>query len=247
MPDGYIQRNRVVATAGVGMKYLAREDAETAGLLGTGMMAGGYVEVIRAVRPGVKRIKVYSPNVSHREEFARHWSGLLEIEIIPVDSEEEAVRDTDIVVGATNLFTPVLKGEWVRPGAHMVSTTHLEMDEECYRRADILMDTWGSQGENAWDVIDYVLPAAPESHVKLGGMQPDLMKLKKQTAQVYDLADLLAGSKEGRAAPDQITFHVNHSAGVQFAALGGLIYHKSQEKGLGHEVPTDWFMEELHP
>ena len=95
MPDGYIQRNRVVATGGVGMKYLAREDATTAGLLGSGIMAGGYLEVIRAVRPGVKRVKVYSPNAGHREEFARHWAERLEFEVIPVDSEEEAVRDTE--------------------------------------------------------------------------------------------------------------------------------------------------------
>ena len=51
---------------------------------------------------------------------------------------------------------------------------------------------------------------------------------------------------EPRKSPEQITFHIN-SAGVQFAALGGKILENARRNGLGHEVPTDWFLEELHP
>ena len=62
-----------------------------------------------------------------------------------------------------------------------------------------------------------------------------------------ELGDLLAGKVAGRTSPKQITFHINASAGVQFAALGGKILENARKKGLGHEVPTDWFLEELHP
>ncbi|MBI5909057.1 MAG: ornithine cyclodeaminase family protein [Betaproteobacteria bacterium] len=250
MPDGYIQRNRVVATGAVGTKHLARQNAKRVGILGSGMMAGGSIEATLVVRPGIEHIKVFSPNAKHREAFVQHWRERTGVDIVAVESAEAAVREVDIAIGATNTFTPVLRGEWIAPGTHINSTTPGETDEACHRRADVRVMTWWSHGDH-FDVDDYVLPAAPEAHAKVFSegrkeSSPSWMPNSPQWPTA-ELGDLLVGKATGRTSPKQITFHMNGSAGVQFAALGGKILENARNKGLGHEVPTDWFLEELHP
>lgn len=247
MPDGQIQRNRVVATGAVGTKHLARNDATTMGLLGSGMMAGGSIEASLLVRPGIRHIKVFSPTPEHRRKFVQHWKEQTGVEIVAVDSAEAAVRDVDIVVGATNSFSPVLMGDWLARGTHLNSTTPFETDGACHARADVRVQTWFSHGDK-WSVNDYVLPAAPDAHAKMFAPGQNAEWAKKSTAKpTVELGDLLVGKAKGRTSAEQITFHINNSAGVQFAALGGKILENAKEKGLGHKVPTDWFLQEMHP
>jgi alanine dehydrogenase len=248
MPDGYIQRNRVVATGAVGTKYLAQMNATRLGVLGSGMMADGSIEATLVVRPGIKHIKVFSPNPEHRRTFAERWRKQTGIDVVAVNNAEAAVRDVDIIVGATNVFTPVLRGEWLAPGTHINSTTPWETDEQCDRRADVRVQTWLSHGDR-WDVDDYVLPAAPDAHMKITTKGEKNIPWATSTpdSPKSELSDLLTGKAAGRKSPEQITFHINNSAGVQFAALGGRILENARKNRLGHEVPTDWFLEELHP
>jgi alanine dehydrogenase len=249
MPDGYIQRNRVVATGAVGTKHLARKNATKVGILGSGMMAGGSLEATLVVRPGIQLVKLFSPNPEHRAVFARHWGERLGIDVIAVDSPEAAMRDVDIAIGATNAVTPVLHGEWLVPGTHLNSTTPGETDEACHTRAHVRIMTWWSHGDR-YGVSDYVLPAAPHAHAKQYTRdQKDACRWGANSPEwpTGQLADLLVGKAIGRTSPEQITFHINGSAGVQFAALGGKILENARKKHLGHEVPTDWFLEELHP
>lgn len=248
MPDGYIQRNRVVATGAVGTKYLARKDAKRVGILGSGMMAGGSLEATLVVRPGIEHVKVFSPNAKHREAFVERWRKQTGIDVAGVESAEAAMRDVDIAIGATNVFTPVLRGEWVAPGTHINSTTPGETDEACHRRADVRIMTWFSHGDR-FGVTDYTLPAAPQAHARIfsEGRESAPWALNSPQWPMAELADLLVSKVSGRTSPAQITLHINGSAGVQFAALGGKILENARKMGLGHEVPTDWFLEELHP
>ncbi|MPZ22961.1 MAG: hypothetical protein GEU28_05340 [Dehalococcoidia bacterium] len=248
MPDGQIQRDRVVATGAVGTRVLARKNVRTMGLLGSGMMAGGSIEATLVARPDLELVKVYSPNRAHRHDFARLWSSRCEIEVRPVESAEEAVADVDIVVGATNSREPVIRGEWLRPGMHLNITSNSEIDEACYSRADLSVITWRAAGDATWRIQNYALPAAPEAEDAGQAISTnDKQLLQKYGARMPELSDLLTERAAGRADDEQITLHINLSAGVQFAALGGPIFKNARAKGLGREVPTDWFLEEMHP
>src|SRR5215210_1998919 len=99
--DGYLQHMRVGGSAGLGADVLAREDAVTVGVVGSGGMARSYLEAIAQVRP-LKRGKVFSPTREHRERFAAQISDDLRMQLFPVGSAEEAVRDADIVLTATD-------------------------------------------------------------------------------------------------------------------------------------------------
>src|SRR5262249_35841142 len=132
MNDGVLQRMRVCGANGVGTKYLARRDAETIGLIGSGWQAGSQVMAAWEARR-IKKIKVCSPRRENREKLAREASEIVRVEIAPVSSYEEAVREVDIIITATNSRTPFL-GKWaVTQGIHLSSMQRDEFDDEALR------------------------------------------------------------------------------------------------------------------
>jgi len=133
--DGHIQHMRVGATSAIMTKYLAREDAQVLGILGSGGMATTHAWAISTVRP-LRQIKVYSPNPDHRQRFARQMSEDLDLEVVAVDSAEAAVRGSDMVASCTDPVGPIIPGEWLEPGMHIasVSTTGHDLDDDACRR-----------------------------------------------------------------------------------------------------------------
>lgn len=106
--DGVLQHMRVGACAGFGVKYLAREDATTVGMIGSGGMARSYLSAFCEVRK-IKKVKVYSPTRANRENYAKEMEKALSAAIEPVNSAEEAVKGSDIVAICTVAITSVIK------------------------------------------------------------------------------------------------------------------------------------------
>src|SRR5579862_6653356 len=100
LPDGVMQRMRVGAANGLGIKYLARQDATSVGILGSGWQAGTQLMAACAVRP-VKSIRCFSPNAEHREAFCAQMSPILGVTVTPVAQPEDAIERADIVMCAT--------------------------------------------------------------------------------------------------------------------------------------------------
>src|SRR5581483_1119904 len=114
MQDGLISAMRVGATNALAARELARVDAATVGLLGSGEQARAQLLGLAAARP-VRSVKVYSPNPQRREAFAAEMSAKMKISVRAVESAEEAVRGADILVAATNSFEPVFDANWLEP------------------------------------------------------------------------------------------------------------------------------------
>src|ERR671925_208940 len=151
MDDHYISTMRVGATSGVAAKYLARNDAKTMGLPGAGEQARTQVTAHLAVRP-LTKVKVYSPTKANREKFAKEMSKETDIEVIPVDSAEEAIRGSDIVTAATNTVDPVVQGRWLEEGMHVSSIVggdgflpRKELAAEPPRRAGLIVGGYKPQ------------------------------------------------------------------------------------------------------
>jgi alanine dehydrogenase len=238
MPDGVMQGTRVGATFGLAVKHLARPDADTVGMLGSGHQACYQVASVALAR-NITHIKVYSPNAEHRTRFAQEMTDAYGVEIQAVDTAEEAVRDVDILLSVTNARERIVKGEWVRPGMH-VSAVTMELADEALARADVLVSHVernflmyeGGPGKGQY--------GRELDHGEGGyGGNPD------GTPSVL-LEDVIAGKHPGRTSPEQVTMYRGHGLGLQFAAVGALIYNRARERGLGHEIPTDWFTQTYH-
>ena len=136
--DGVLQHFRVGGGAGIGVKYLAREDSHVVGMLGSGGMARTFLEAFKCVRD-VRLCKVFSPTAAHREAFADEMSRRLNIEVRAVDDPREAVRGADILSSCTDSMAPVYDAEWIEKGMHVTNLGRREMPDAANDKFDVVV------------------------------------------------------------------------------------------------------------
>ena len=241
MNDGVLQRYRVGGANGVATRCMARQNAESAGLIGSGWQAGTQVMAVCEARR-IKSIKVFSPTKANRERFAKETSQQVGVEIVPVASYEEAVKDVDIIITSTNSRKPFL-GKWaLREGIHISSMQRDEFDDEALLScAPLVLHSQATEN----NVTSSALAHFERDDFKLRDHPTDRGIDWKS---LPTLADLLAGKIKGRERDSQITGFVNNiGLGAQFAAVGKLVYDAAKAKGAGREVPLDWFTQDVHP
>ncbi len=241
MNDGVLQRMRVGAANGVSTKYLARQDAQTVGLIGSGWQAGSQVMAVCEARP-IKKIKVFSPTKANREKFAKETSERVGVEIMPVNSYQEAVKDVDIIVTSTNSRKPFL-GKWaLAEGIHISSMQRDEFDDEALRLCNpLVLHTHLTEYNAVSSLLDHFRRPGFEIRDHPTDRGIDWKSLPT-------LPDLLTGRVKGRETAEQITGFVNNiGLGAQFAAVGKRVYDAAKAKGVGREVPLDWFTQDVHP
>jgi alanine dehydrogenase len=240
LPDGVMQRIRVGATNGLGIKYLARKDASSVAILGSGWQAGAQLMAVCAVR-AIETIRCFSPNPDRCEAFARTMSTALGIEIVAVRQPEDAIASADIVMCASNSIDNIFFARWIQPGMHLSSIKVPEIEIAAIKRADRLVIH--THDANPLHVVTKDL-AVPEKAVNKGWALGAAIDFKQTPA----LADVIVGRAAGRGSDREVTCFINNlGMGYQFAAAGAIVYRKAKERGLGHELPTDWFTQDVHP
>jgi ornithine cyclodeaminase/alanine dehydrogenase-like protein (mu-crystallin family) len=245
IPDGFIQKMRVGASSGLAARYMARQDASAIGILGSGWQAGAQLEAMCSVRE-IKQIKVFSPTAANRIRFADEMSSRLRVEVTPVLTAEDAVKGTHIVIAATNSLTAVIKGEWLEKGMHITTVRSLsEVDELTVRRCDCIV-------VNDHHLTDAYIVPGHESKVPefaTGDYRHDELVdeiMNWQSRPV--LANVVAGKFDPRSSIEDITCFLNNPGlGIQFAAAAARVLESSRKNNVGREIPTDWFLQSVHP
>ncbi len=260
--DGVLQHMRVGAGAGLGVKYLARENSHVVGMLGSGGMARTFLQTFKGVRD-IQRCKVYSPTPAHRQEYADEMSKRLNIEVVAVSSPEEAVKGCDILSSCTDSMNPVYDAEWIEPGMHVTNLGRREMPDASADKFDVVIrqgtaglqmkQTERFQAERGLSPAAYIggtieeMKRIPEKNPEpgFGGDDPQFTDRGKG-GDKPDFADLATGRVAGRTSDDQVTFYRNvGNQGLQFSACGQVVYRRAKERGLGQEIPTDWFLQDI--
>ena len=248
--DGLLQHMRVGAGAGIGAKHLARSDASTVGMLGSGGMARTFLEALCAVRP-IKKVKVFSPTRDNRERYAKEMSAKLGIDVTPSASAREAVHGVDILSTCTDSMSPTFDAQWLEAGMHVSMLGPAEISAEAIAKFDVKI----RQGEGGLRLPETARIKSEIGHsptAYIAGSAEQMMRLPPAVrgggfgGDYPDYCDLVYGKATGRQNDSQISFYHNMgNQGLQFSAVGGLVYRKAVAAGVGREIPTEWFLQDI--
>jgi alanine dehydrogenase len=247
--DGYLQHLRVAADSAIGTDIMAREDCGTLGLLGSGGMAASHVEALLEVRK-IERIKVFSPTRANRERFAAEIAERHDIECEALESPREAYRGADILAACTDSAVPVIRGEWLEAGMHVVSIggrpdgAAISRFDRTLRLGTAPAPVGRPELATADEYLGYVArPQDPRwGTTRMGRRAP------RVTGEGDDVsfADVASGRVRGRTSRDQITFSERGNIqGAQFFAVAAAAYEAARREGLGRELPTEWFLQDI--
>ena len=226
----YTQANRLGqlrtgATTGVAVKHLANPGDATVGIIGTGGQAPTQLEALSKVRD-IKKIKAYSRTQERREEFACRMTDTIGVEVSAVASNEDAVRDCDIVLCIAATMDPVVEGAWLKDGSTLIGagpTTWRarEVDEAVITRAGKL-------------IVDSTEQAAIEAGDLCSAVDKGII----QWSKVHELRHVVSGAVTGRDSKDQVVYAKIMGTGVADVAAAKLAYDSAKAAGLGTEM--DW-------
>jgi ornithine cyclodeaminase/alanine dehydrogenase-like protein (mu-crystallin family) len=248
--DGVLQHMRVGAGAGIGARHLARKNAGSVGMLGSGGMARAFLEAFCVARP-IRLVKVYSPSARNRQRYAAEMSARLGIEAVAVDSAREAVRGVDILSTCTDSMSPTFEADWLEPGMHVAMLGPAEIGRAAIARFDVKI----RQGAGGLKLAESERVRAEIGHspmAYIAGTTQEMSRLPPRTpsggfgGDYPDYCDLVSGKVPGRTRDEQITFYHNMgNQGLQFSSVGGLVYRKAAQAGMGRKIPTEWFLQDI--
>jgi len=260
--DGVLQHFRVGGGAGIGVKYLAREDSHVVGMIGSGGMARTFLEAFTCVRD-IKACRVYSPNAAHREAFAEEMARRFKIEVRAVASARDAIRGADILSTCTDSMQPTYDADWIEKGMHVTNLGRREVPDAAMDKFDLVVrqgtaglqmkETERFQAERGLSPAAYIggtveeMKRIPAKNTQpgFGGDSPEFMD-RGRGGDKPDFADLVTGKCKGRVSRDQVTFYRNvGNQGLQFSSVGGWVYAQAVKAGKGRSIPTDWFLQDI--
>jgi alanine dehydrogenase len=248
--DGVLQHMRVGGGAAIGAKYLSRENSETLGMIGSGGMARTYLEAIACVRD-IKRVKVFSRNPDNRNAYAKEMEEELGISVEPVATVGEAAAGADILCTCTDSMIPTISPDLLEPGMFVVNLNAFEVGADHLPHFDVAIRQ-GNEKLTLPDGHGYMNAVGGGEGGYVAGSDEELKRVPfaEKTGDLHpnlpSFADLVAGDAPGRTSDEQICYYENQgNNGLQFASCGGAVYLKCKEKGLGHELPTEWFLEDI--
>jgi len=211
--DG-LGRLRTGAASGVAARYLARERARTLGVLGCGHQAETQVACIRAAMPSIDRVVVYCRTPDRLASFC---------ELVGAEAGESH-RDAgaqDVVVTITNSRDPVLRGEWLAPGALVVAAganvaSRRELDNAVLERASFVC-------------CDSLETARLESGDLIEPVQAGVL----DWLEVHELQEVVAGELPGRQADTDVVVFKSNGLAAWDVAIGAEALRRAREQGVG--------------
>ncbi|MEE2884090.1 MAG: ornithine cyclodeaminase family protein [Chloroflexota bacterium] len=216
---------RTGAATGIATKYLSRKDCVSVGVIGCGYQAKSQLVAVCQVR-NIKEIRAFSRDETKRSAFAHDMTVTLDVNVEPVESGEQAVKDADILITITGSKSPVLEGEWIKAGSHINAAggnhwMRRELDQTAVRKSEI-------------KVVDDL----EQAKIECG----DLISLYERGAirweQVIELSHIVSGRLKGRQSQEQVTLFESQGIALEDIAVGVRLHQLAVEKGIGLSLPS---------
>jgi ornithine cyclodeaminase len=220
----YLGMIRTGAVSGLAAKLLARPSAKIAGVFGSGWQAEGHVRAICAALP-LEQVKVFSRKPERLQSFCSRMRDLTGVAVVPAESPEATVRESDLIGTVTTAVTPLFDADWLIPGVHINAAgsnalIRQELSEAVVRRCGLI-------------TVDSVPTALAEA----GDLLPLLEKGRLHSRQLVELGDIITGRHPGRTSKDEITLFESQGMAIQDLAVAVRVLVAAEAAGLGQEIP----------
>ncbi len=220
LDNGYLTDLRTGAAGAVAAEHLARATLSKVAMIGSGLEAGFQLRALAEVRE-VPTVFAWSRTRERAEGLAAQMKEELGLDVRISDTVEDAVRGADLVITATPSREPIVKAEWISPGAHVTSLgsdgpDKQELEAELLAKADVV-------------VADHLEQCAKKGEIH-HALEAGVFALGDVTGELGAVID---GTVVGRTTDDQITICDLTGVGVQDAAVGGLAFERASAAGLG--------------
>jgi alanine dehydrogenase len=208
---------RTGAASGVAAEYLAAPGARSLGLIGTGWQAESQLACIRAAVPDLERVVAYSRDAERRARFCERFGAE------PGEYNRDAAEQ-DIVVTVTTSKDPVLRGEWLRPGALVcaVGANQIqarELDNAVLERA-------------AFVCCD----SKEQARIEAGDLAEPVERGVLDWLEVHELSEVVGGDVSARASDEDIVLFKSIGIAAEDVAVGAFVYERAREQGIGVEL-----------
>lgn len=219
----YLGQMRTGAATGVATRWMAREDARTVAIIGTGSQARTQLEAIVLVRK-IETVQAFGRDAGRREEFASQMTERLRIPVTPSTTAEKALCGAAIVVTSTTAAQPIVEGRWLEPGMHINAIganfpQKRELDGAAVGRCDlIVVDSCEQSKQEAGDLI--------QAFGADGG----------RWSGVHELSEIVAGKIPGRTNANQVTLFKSNGIAIEDIVVAGRVYERAREAGIGQEI-----------
>jgi alanine dehydrogenase len=207
-------RLRTGAATGVAARYLARSGATSLGVIGCGYQAETQVACVRAALPSIEKVVAYCRTSERLAAFCER------VDAEPAESHREAGAQ-DVVVAITNSRDPVLRGEWLVPGALVVAaganvSSRRELDNAVLQRATFVCCDWLEQARlESGDLIEPIQAGVLD------------------WLEVHELHEVIAGELPGRQSDDDIVVFKSNGLAAWDVAIGASALERARERGVG--------------
>ena len=214
---------RTAAVSGLATRILANPDAGDLAIIGSGVQARPHVEAMACAR-SIRRARIASLHLEKAKRFVDEVQDSYDFPIEALPTAEQAVSGADLIVTVTIAREPVVRREWVSPGAHInavgtYSPKAREIDGATMAAASLFVDRRESAINEAGD---FILAVAE------GSISPDHIRA--------DLAELVAGNHRGRSTREEITVFKSLGLAIEDLAAAAHIYHKAAAGNSGEWI-----------
>jgi len=214
---------RTAAASGVATRLLAREDADTLAVIGSGVQARTHLEAMAVARP-IRTVRLFSPNRENRERLVAWFRPRTQAAVEAVASAREAVEGASIVCTTTSAREPVVEGAWLSPGTHVNAVGACvpkarELDSAAVARSRMFVDSRESAINESGDFL---------LALEEGAIGDD--------AIAGEIGEILAGQQVGRRNDEEITLFNSLGIAVEDLATAHHVAQRASERGVGTRV-----------
>lgn len=215
---------RTGAATGVAAKYMARPNANTVGIFGSGLQAQTQVMAICSALP-IRRVEVFSRDAERRTAFARNLAERCGTEVVPVETPRQAASNKDVVITASTCKSPVFDGRDLADGTLVCAIgsnfwSKAEIDVETVRRARTI-----------------VCDSIEQCRIEAGDFAAALAAGTTRWEAMHELADVVSGQVLGRQSPTDVTLFKSVGLALEDVAMAGELIRRAELAGRGQQLP----------